>query len=158
VANIKKAVQNSTWKGHFLTVNLRNDPEKPSRSSKSSTSPFVMRVFDIVRQIPSGKVTTYGRIARAAGATRSARMVGWALHHCPYDVSEVAHRVVNRNGELTGGWAWGHPVVMRSLLEDEGITFIDEFQVNLERHLWEPDEADFSPHDPDLGNYPPPTK
>lgn len=96
------------------------------------------RVFSVVLAIPYGKVTTYGRIANAIGATRSARMVGWALHRCPPDVSDVAHRVVNRNGELTGGWSWGHPDVMRALLEDEGITFVDEYQVDLARHLWEP--------------------
>lgn len=106
---------------------------------------FLARVYDLVRQIPPGRVTTYGRIARAVGAARSARMVGWALHRCPPDVSECAHRVVNRNGELTGGWAWDHPAVMRALLEDEGVTFLDEFQVDLARHLWEPD----APEEPD---------
>jgi methylated-DNA-protein-cysteine methyltransferase-like protein len=114
-----------------------------------SGSPFVEAVFAVVRQIPAGKVTTYGRIARVVGAPRSARMVGWALHHAPDDISAVAHRVVNRNGELTGGWSWGHPMVMRSLLEDEGVTFVDEFQVDLSRHLWEP---------PELADQPPPTK
>ena len=101
--------------------------------------PFTARVFAVVRRIPPGKVTTYGRIARVLGAPRSARMVGWALHHAPPDIADVAHRVVNRNGELTGGWAWGHPAVMRALLEEEGVTFVDEFQVDLERHLWEPE-------------------
>ncbi len=99
---------------------------------------FAERVYALVRCIPPGRVTTYGRIARAAGAARSARMVGWLLHHSPPDVSAVAHRVVNRNGELTGGWAWGHPAVMRALLEDEGVTFVDEYQVDLEKHLWDP--------------------
>ncbi|GBD16451.1 DNA base-flipping protein [bacterium HR26] len=99
---------------------------------------FAERVYALVRRIPPGRVTTYGRIARAAGAARSARMVGWLLHHSPPDVSAVAHRVVNRNGELTGGWAWGHPAVMRALLEDEGVTFVDEYQVDLEKHLWDP--------------------
>lgn len=102
--------------------------------------PFVERVFAIVRRVPRGRVTTYGRIARAVGQPRSARMVGWALHHPPPDISEVAHRVVNRNGELTGGWNWGHPSVMRDLLESEGISFIDEYQVDLDRHLWEPED------------------
>uniref|UniRef100_A0A831X1B7 6-O-methylguanine DNA methyltransferase n=1 Tax=Thermorudis peleae TaxID=1382356 RepID=A0A831X1B7_9BACT len=99
---------------------------------------FAERVYALVRRIPPGRVTTYGRIARAAGAAHSARMVGWLLHHCPPDVSAVAHRVVNRNGELTGGWAWGHPTVMRALLEDEGVTFVDEYRVDLEKHLWDP--------------------
>lgn len=99
---------------------------------------FVDRVHDVVRRVPSGRVTTYGRIARALGAPRSARMVGWALHHCPDDVGELAHRVVNRNGELTGGWSWGHPDVMRALLQEEGITFVDDYQVDLAKHVWDP--------------------
>ncbi len=89
-------------------------------------------------------MTTYGRIAKALGAPRSARMVGWAMHNCPDDVSEVAHRVVNRYGELSGGWSWGHPDIMKALLEEEGITFVDEYQVDLPKHLWEPELEDVS--------------
>ncbi len=113
---------------------------EPETAAELKEIPFVERVFAIVRHIPRGRVTTYGRIARAVGQPRSARMVGWALHHAPPDISEVAHRVVNRNGELTGGWNWGHPAVMRELLEAEGITFINDYQVDLDRHLWEPEE------------------
>lgn len=116
-----------------------------------SDIPFVQRVYAVVRLIPEGRVTTYGRIAHFVGAGRSARMVGYALHNCPDDVSDNAHRVVNRIGELTGGWSWGHPAIMRGLLEDEGITFVDEYQVDLERHLWDPNEE--IPVD-----HPPPTK
>jgi len=105
-------------------------------------SEFVENVYAIVLRIPYGRVTTYGRIARAVGAPRSARMVGWAMHNCPDDVSENAHRVINRNGELTGGWSFGHPSVMRALLEDEGITFVDEYQVDLPKHVWEPEFED----------------
>jgi methylated-DNA-protein-cysteine methyltransferase-like protein len=105
-------------------------------------APFAERVYALVRQIPPGRVTTYGRIARAAGLARSARLVGWLLHDAPPDVAAVAHRVVNRNGELTGGWAFGHPAVMRALLEEEGITFVDEYRVDLSRHLWEPEPLD----------------
>lgn len=120
----------------------RTDIERRNRRAAATTrTDFVERVYAVVRQIPPGRVTTYGRIARAIGAARSARMVGWALHRCPPDVSDVAHRVVNRNGELTGGWAWGHPAIMRALLEDEGVTFVDEYQVDLARHLWDPMEA-----------------
>lgn len=99
---------------------------------------FPERVYDIVRQIPSGKVTTYGTIAAVLGDRRAARMVGWAMSGCPDDVSEIAHRVVNRYGELSGGWAWGHPEVMKQLLLDEGVTFVAEFQVDLEKHFWLP--------------------
>jgi len=118
-------------------VDIGPPPRQPSRTRPRTD--FVERVFAVVRRIPPGRVTTYGRVARAVGTPRSARMVGWALHNCPEDVSNVAHRVVNRNGELTGGWSWGHPAVMRGLLEDEGVTFVDDFQVDLARHLWEPD-------------------
>ncbi|HEX3724096.1 MAG TPA: MGMT family protein [Nitrolancea sp.] len=113
-----------------------------STERHAGRSEFVQNVFAIVLQIPYGKVTTYGRIARAVGAPRSARMVGWALHNCPEDVGEIAHRVINRNGELTGGWSFGHPSIMRGLLEDEGVTFIDEYQVDLPRHVWEPEYED----------------
>lgn len=110
--------------------------------SRPERSPFAERVFALVRRIPPGRVTTYGRLARAAGAARSARTVGWLLHHSPPDVAAVAHRVVNRHGDLTGGWAWGHPAVMRALLEEEGVTFVDEYRVDLQRHLWDPLDAD----------------
>jgi methylated-DNA-protein-cysteine methyltransferase-like protein len=124
------------------------DSRQEQSDERTNTRPhgkseFVENVYAIVLRIPYGRVTTYGRIARAVGAPRSARMVGWAMHNCPDDVSENAHRVINRNGELTGGWSFGHPSVMRALLEDEGVTFIDEFQVDLARHVWEPElEAD----------------
>lgn len=126
------------------------DTDKPPRSE------FIERVFAIVRQIPYGRVTTFGRIARAVGTPRSARMVGWALHNSPPDISEVAHRVVNRYGYLSGGWSWGHPDVMKALLEEEGVTFIEEYTVDLARYLWEPEEGE-DVFDGDQSP-PPPTK
>lgn len=103
---------------------------------------FPARVYRLVRLIPSGKVTTYGTIAAVLGDRRGARMVGWAMSNCPEDVSEIAHRVVNRYGELSGGWAWGHPDAMKQLLIDEGVTFIDDYQVDLKRHAWVPPMED----------------
>jgi methylated-DNA-protein-cysteine methyltransferase-like protein len=100
--------------------------------------PFPERVYGVVRRIPPGKVTTYGTIAAYLGNRRAARMVGWALNGCPEDVAVFAHRVVNRYGQLSGGWHFGHPDVMKSLLEDEGVTFVDEYQVDIKRHLWVP--------------------
>jgi methylated-DNA-protein-cysteine methyltransferase related protein len=123
-----------------------------TKGAESRHARFIERVFDVVRQIPPGRVSTYGRIARYVGAARSARMVGWALHNCPDDISDVAHRVVNRNGDLTGGWAWGHPDIMRGLLEDEGVTFSDEYRVDLSKHLWDPND------EIDPGDQSPPTK
>jgi methylated-DNA-protein-cysteine methyltransferase-like protein len=109
-----------------------------ARASLEDDPSFPERVYQVVRQIPEGKVTTYGTIAAVLGDRRGARMVGWAMSNCPDDVSELAHRVVNRTGELTGGWAWGHPDVMRQLLLDEGVTFVDDYHVDLKRHLWIP--------------------
>lgn len=68
-------------------------------------------------------------------------MVGWAMSSCPDDVSEIAHRVVNRFGELSGGWAWGHPDVMQGLLEAEGVPFKGPYVVDLESCFWNPEEA-----------------
>lgn len=99
---------------------------------------FPARVYRLVRSVPPGKVTTYGTIAAVLGDRRGARMVGWAMSNCPEDISAIAHRVVNRYGELSGGWAWGHPDVMKQLLIEEGVTFVDEYQVDLQRHLWIP--------------------
>ena len=99
---------------------------------------FGERVYDLVAQIPWGRVTTYGRIARALGEARSARKVGWALHATPAERRLPCQRVVNRHGELTGGWHWGHPDAMKALLLAEGVPFIDEYRVDLDRCLWEP--------------------
>lgn len=107
------------------------------RNRGSMRLKFAEKVYRVVERIPEGSVTTYGRIARALGAPRSARMVGWALGH--QDEANVpAHRVVNRAGVLSGSHAFGHPDLMRMMLLDEGVQFLDEITVDLERHLWDP--------------------
>ena len=96
-------------------------------------------MYEIVSRIPSGRVTTYGRIARALGEPRAGRMVGWALMHAVDDDRDLpCHRVVNRAGLLTGGWHFGHPDVMRRRLLGESVPFVDDYQVDLPRCLWEP--------------------
>jgi methylated-DNA-protein-cysteine methyltransferase related protein len=117
---------------------------KSERENPESRS-FPERVYEVVLQIPEGKVTTYGTIAAVLGERRSARMVGWAMSSCPPEVSEVAHRVVNRYGELSGGWAFGHPDIMKQHLLDEGVTFVDEYQVDLNRHFWLPPQPGEAP-------------
>lgn len=107
-------------------------------------SDFPGRVYQVVSHIPRGKVTTFGRIGRALGSPRAARMVGWALNSTPAGVNVPAHRVVNRNGQLSGAHHFGEPDVMRNLLVDEGVTFLNETTVDLSAHLWDPAE------DPDL--------
>ena len=103
------------------------------------------RVWTIVNSIPFGCVTTYGSIARTLGNARGARVVGWMLYTSPSDLDLPAHRVVNRNGELSGGWHFGHPDVMKGLLLDEGVPFKGEYQVDLDRCLWLPWELFTTP-------------
>jgi len=102
---------------------------------------FAEDVYALVRRVPSGRVTTYGTLARLLGRPRNARMVGWAMHQCPEDVP--AHRVVNRDGVLSGGWAFGHPSIQRALLEEEGVQFVGPERCDLRRHGW-PD-GEFGP-------------
>ena len=97
---------------------------------------FFTRVFTLVAQIPLGKVTTYGAIAEALGLKSSARMVGWALNSAAGNYELPCHRVVNRNGELTGKRYFGTATLMRELLENEGIEFIAD-SVNMKKHFWE---------------------
>lgn len=101
---------------------------------------FASRVYEVTASIPVGRVTTFGRIARALGAPRSARMVGWALNRSPRELNLPAHRVVNRQGVLTGALHFGHPDAMADLLKEEGVTFIDEITVDLDAFLWDPAE------------------
>jgi methylated-DNA-protein-cysteine methyltransferase-like protein len=106
---------------------------------KKSNNEFFNKVYQIVEKIPYGKVTTYGLIAQKAGLKSSARMVGWALNAYAYTSVLPCHRVVNRNGELTGKNYFGTPNMMRELLESEGVEFIED-RVNLKKFLWVPEE------------------
>lgn len=103
-------------------------------------SRFGDRVLQRVANIPRGKVTTYGRIAEQMGRPRNARQVGGALSHASDAHLYPCHRVVNRDGALTGGWAFGHPDIMRQLLLDEGVPFLPNGNVDLERCLWDPED------------------
>ena len=96
-------------------------------------------MYDVVRKIPNGKVTSYGAIAEFLGTRLSARMVGWAMNaahrvHPPVP----AHRVLNRNGLLTGKHHFHHPDLMQELLENEGHTIIDDQVQNFEKVFWQP--------------------
>lgn len=100
---------------------------------------FFERVYAVARQIPYGKVTSYGAIAKALGTARSARMVGWAMNAC-HDIEDVpAHRVVNRKGLLTGKHHFDGTNLMQQLLESEGIVVVDNQIVDLEKVYWEPE-------------------
>lgn len=98
---------------------------------------FFDKVYKVVSKIPYGKVTTYGLIAEACGIKSSARTVGWAINGAK-ESGLPCHRVVNRNGELTGKLHFGDPNLMEDLLTSEGVEFTSEGRVNLEKHLWRP--------------------
>lgn len=102
---------------------------------------FRRAVLAVVACIPMGRVTTYGRIAAAIGHPRRARHVGMALANASDAGDYPCHRVVNRDGVLSGGWAFGHPDVMRQLLEEEGVPFVAENRVDLDACLWEPPDV-----------------
>ncbi|PZX95040.1 cysteine methyltransferase [Flavobacterium aquariorum] len=100
---------------------------------------FFERVYAVVRQIPYGKVTSYGAIARVLGSARSARMVGWAMN-AAHNLEDVpAHRVVNRKGLLTGKHHFDGTNLMQQLLESEGIIVEDNQIMNFESVFWEPE-------------------
>jgi methylated-DNA-protein-cysteine methyltransferase-like protein len=100
---------------------------------------FFVDVFDVVKQIPTGRVTSYGAIARFLGTKMSARMVGWAMNasHSQSD-SIPAHRVVNRNGMLTGKAHFSTPTRMEEQLKAEGIEIKSDTIVNFEKLFWDP--------------------
>lgn len=107
-----------------------------------SNDNFFERVYAIARQIPFGKVTSYGAIAKALGTARSARMVGWAMN-ASHKLEDVpAHRVVNRNGLLTGKMHFDGTNLMQQLLENEGIVVVDNQIMDLEKHFWSPKSID----------------
>jgi len=100
---------------------------------------FFERVYEIARQIPEGRVTSYGAIAKALGAARSARMVGWAMNASHNREDIPAHRVVNRNGLLSGKHHFDGTNLMQQLLESEGVEVVDNQIVDFEKHFWQPD-------------------
>jgi methylated-DNA-protein-cysteine methyltransferase-like protein len=103
------------------------------------TDSFFDKVYQVARLIPYGRVTSYRAIARYLGSPGSARMVGWAMNQShDTTVSIPAHRVVNRNGSLTGKHHFGGPMIMQQLLESEGIIVIDDQIVDFEKYFWDP--------------------
>ncbi|MBW7871220.1 MAG: MGMT family protein [Flavobacteriia bacterium] len=100
---------------------------------------FYDKVYEVVRRIPEGKVTSYGAIAEFLGRKGSARMVGWAMNNAHTHSNVPAHRVVNRNGLLTGKHHFRPPGLMQQLLENEGIVVIDDQIQNFDKVFWKPE-------------------
>jgi len=96
---------------------------------------FFSQVYDLVRRVPEGYVTTYGDIAHALG-TRDARRVGHALHANPSGDETPCHRVVTKDGKLSESYAFGGSIEQYAKLNDEGVTFLDRTHVDLSKHLY----------------------
>ena len=105
----------------------------PAGSEKGG---FFWRVYALLRQVPCGKVVTYGQIAAMLGAPRMARQVGYALHVNPEPGVIPCHRVVNRFGGLSPAFAFGGDNQQRILLEGEGVTFLEDGRVDMKKHMW----------------------
>jgi methylated-DNA-protein-cysteine methyltransferase related protein len=100
---------------------------------------FFEKVYKVTIKVPYGRVTSYGAIARFLGSGQSARMVGWALNSCHSRPDFIpAHRVVNRNGLLTGKHHFGNSSTMQQLLENEGIIVEDDRIINFDEKFWDP--------------------
>lgn len=108
-------------------------------ASPDKNDNFFEKVYEVARQIPFGRVTSYGAIAAYLGAKRSARMVGWAMNNSHHQKNEIpAHRVVNRKGLLTGKHHFEGTNLMQQLLENEGIIVIENQIQNFENVFWNP--------------------
>lgn len=99
---------------------------------------FYSDVYEVVKLIPKGRISTYGSIANFLGSKMSARMVGWAMNAAHSEPGVPAHRVVNRNGLLTGRQHFSTPDQMEKLLESEGIMIQDNQVMDFQNRFWDP--------------------
>lgn len=129
---------NHAKKSAVKRITREQTPKKLKPSGEAETS-FFEQVYAIVEQVPSGKVTTYGAIAKSLGSGLSARMVGWALNGVHTGKRPIpAQRVVNRNGQLSGKAHFATPTLMQELLEKEGLTIQNDTIQNFQVHFWDP--------------------
>ena len=109
------------------------------KEKDSEINDFYSRVYEVVRLIPTGRVCSYGLIARFIGSPQASRMVGWAMNNAHNQMEYVpAHRVVNRNGELTGKHHFLGTTTMQDLLEAEGIKVEKDKILDFENYVWDP--------------------
>ena len=122
-----------------MTRRQRSTPLRILRPSGTSEESFFEMVYQVVRQVPHGRVTTYGAIAACLGSRLSARMVGWAMNSSHRVRPAVpAHRVVNRLGMLSGKHHFGTPDRMERLLEKEGVLVQEDRVVDFKERFWDP--------------------
>ena len=114
-------------------------PAKPKAEPLDKAAPsFFEDVWDVVRQVPKGRVTSYGAIAAYLGTKLSARMVGWAMNAVHSQPDIPAQRVVNRNGMLSGKAHFGEPDRMQKLLEKDGVTIENDTVKDFKTRFWDP--------------------
>ncbi|MDI3520476.1 MAG: methylated-DNA-protein-cysteine methyltransferase related protein [Anaerophaga sp.] len=114
----------------------------------SENNDFFSRVYEVVKLIPAGRVTTYGAVAAAIGSPGAARMVGWAMNKAFSHTGYLpAHRVVNRNGMLTGKHAFPNANTMQELLESEGVRVKNDKVMDFQKVFWAPEVIDLSHHE-----------
>ncbi len=106
----------------------------------ASSLNFFEKVYEVVIQIPFGRVTSYGAIAKYLGSAKSSRMVGWAMNASHTRENIPAHRVVNRTGILTGKHHFPGTHLMQQLLENEGITVVNDQIQDFDSKFWDPNE------------------
>lgn len=111
-------------------------------SLNNKNKDFFEQVYAVVKLIPNGRVTSYGAIANYLSAKKAARMVGWAMNVAHANPKIPAHRVVNRNGLLTGKLHFPTPTTMQERLEAEGIEIIEDEIQNFKELFWNPEELD----------------
>ncbi len=113
--------------------------DKGTPVAKTGPMSLYDNIYEVVRCVPKGRVTSYGAVAAAIGAASGARVVGYAMNLCDGVKPKVpAHRVVNRNGMLTGKHHFSPPEKMQQLLEKEGIEIKDDKVVNFDTLYWDP--------------------
>ncbi|HLX93203.1 MAG TPA: MGMT family protein [Puia sp.] len=118
---------------------IKKEKPKTVRPSGKRDESFFELVYEVARQIPKGRVTSYGAIATCLGTKMSARMVGWAMNGASKVNPDVpAHRVVNRNGMLSGKHHFGAPDRMQKLLEIEGIKIENDTVLDFKKLFWDP--------------------
>ena len=124
----------------FMTVKKKTITRlKSVKPSGKKDENFFELVYDVARQIPKGRVTSYGAIARCLGTKMSARMVGWAMNGAGKVKPKVpAHRVVNRNGMLSGKHHFATPDQMEMLLKKEGVRVKNDIIIDFEKLFWDP--------------------
>ena len=109
-------------------------------SEKKPENDFFESVYDVVRLIPTGRVTSYGAIAAYLGSKRGARMVGWAMGNSYTQHNVPAHRVVNRNGLLSAKHLFETPTAMQEKLESEGVIIKDDVVEDWQKTFWDPEK------------------